>query len=314
MTGVPTGLEAELRQLRKGEGIFAGRLAERVGPRLRLAAEVADGDSDAAIRRQVSAWLGTAAAALEPQERLAVAAAFALSPVGQRRYLNDRLCWLAAQLHCDARTARRRMDEAIRRLAAAQELDAPTDDGWYVASFTALVRLDRQPPESMEEREIVATVDGLAELVNATSVPRHPDDENREHDLGAELLFGGTLGARAQPYESYFEQVVTLPVPLAAGERHVYVLRQWPPPGQPMAPHYVYVPLRRCDAFTLRIRFDPRRPPRQVWRFDGVPTTVITERRPNAEAIEPDRFGELSLSFRDLRIGRGYGTRWEPVG
>src|SRR5437763_16205496 len=82
MTGVPAGLEAELRHLRKGEGIFAERLADRVGPRLRLVAGVPDGADTGEIRQRVMAWLVTATATLGDQEWLAAAAAFAVPPAG----------------------------------------------------------------------------------------------------------------------------------------------------------------------------------------------------------------------------------------
>src|SRR5216110_47999 len=104
MTGVPAGLEAELRHLRKGEGIVAERLADRVGPRLRLVAGVPDGADTGEIRQRVMAWLVTATATLGEQERLAAAAAFAVPPAGRQRFLSDRLGWLAARLHCDERT------------------------------------------------------------------------------------------------------------------------------------------------------------------------------------------------------------------
>jgi hypothetical protein len=48
----------------------------------------------------------------------------------------------------------------------------------------------------------------------------------------------------------------------------------------------------------------------KVWRLDGVPTTVIYEREPVAEVLVPNRFGEVSAVFDDLRIGYGYGLSW----
>lgn len=76
--------------------------------------------------------------------------------------------------------------------------------GWYVESFTALLRLD------------------------------------------------------AQPIDGYFENVIALPRPPRAGERHEYGLRLRIPDGQLMNSHYLHVPRRRSDHFELRIRFgDP---------------------------------------------------------
>src|SRR5205823_6651730 len=141
---------------------------------------------------------------------------------------------------CDQRTARRRVDRAFRLLATAQRPDVAPDGrrsdsaAWTVASFVALLRMDVEPPEAIELRRIVAAVDGLAELVTSISVPRHPDDRSQSHGLRAELLYGGRLERREQPYESYFQNVIALARPLPAGAEHRYAMRLTMPPGQPM--------------------------------------------------------------------------------
>lgn len=188
----------------------------------------------------------------------------------------------------------------------------PATDGWYVESFTALLRLDINPVEALERRMIVATVDGLSEIATAISIPRDLTDLTAEHRLDVELLFGGSLERREQPYESYFRNVIAFPRPLVTGERHEYTLRLRIPPGQPMAPHYVHVPFERSDSFDLRVCFDPAHLPRNVWKLDGVPTTVLYESKPAAEEVVPDRFGQMHVAFRGLRQGMSYGLRWLP--
>ena len=183
-------------------------------------------------------------------------------------------------------------------------------DGWFIESFTALLRLDSEPVEALEHRIIVSTVDGLSELVTSLSVPRHPDDASQAHRLDSELLYGGSLELSEQPYESYFRNVIVLPRPLRQGERHKYALRLRIPPGQRMAPQYVHVPFRSSDHFDLRVRFNPQHPPRAVWVVRAAPTAVIYEREPAAETVLPDRFGEVQVSFDELRLGLGYGLRW----
>src|ERR1700689_3550136 len=187
----------------------------------------------------------------------------------------------------------------------------PADEGWYVESFKALLRLDVEPIEAIEQRVVVASRDGLEELSTSICVPRHHDDAAESpHQLEAELLHGGALVLREQPYETFFRNVIALPVPLRAGDRHEYALRLRLPPGQPMASHYVHVPFRRSDAFELRVRFDPDHLPTAVWSVSGVPTTVIYERRPTNQIMVPDRFGEVRLKFNELRTGLGYGLCW----
>jgi transcriptional regulator with XRE-family HTH domain len=190
----------------------------------------------------------------------------------------------------------------------------PTTDcsnDWYIESFTALLRLDAEPVEAIEQRVIVATRNSLSELATSVSVPRHPDDARSAHRLDAELLHGGSLELREQPYESYFRNVIVLPAPLRAGQRHEYALRLRIPSGQPMASHYVHVPFRRSDYFELRVRFSLDRLPRSVWVLSGAPTAVIYERSPASQTLSPDRFGEIHVRFRDLRLGLGYGVCWQ---
>lgn len=183
-------------------------------------------------------------------------------------------------------------------------------DGWIIESFTALLRLDAEPVEAAEFRRIVATVDGLAELVTSLSVPRQSGDSDQSHDLESELLYGGSLQRRAQPYDSYFQNVIVLPHPLRRGDRHEYAIRHRIPRGQQMASHYVHVPYRRSDRFELRVRFGASQLPREIWVLRDAPTAVIYAREPSAQKLVPDRFGEVQMTFTGLRPGLGYGISW----
>lgn len=183
--------------------------------------------------------------------------------------------------------------------------------GWYVESFHALLRLDGSQPEAIERRVVVTIEDGLRELATSISVPRVPGDASAAHRLDAELLCGGSLELRDQPYESYFRHVIVLASPLRAGQRHEYQLRLRIPHGQPMTPHYVYVPFCRSDCFQLVVRFPQDRNPQAIETLDGVPPAVIYERSPAGPILAPDRFGEIRIDFQDLKVGRGYGLRWQ---
>ena len=202
---------------------------------------------------------------------------------------------------------------ASRHGSGERPAPGPPDPGagWYVESFRALLRMDAPEPEAVETRVIVALEDGLRELATSISVPRAPDDGSDGHELEAELLFGGSLEVREQPFESYFRHVIALASPLRAAQRHEYQLRLRVPPGQPMAPHYVYVPFYRSDYFQLRVRFPVGRLPRSIRALPGTPPAVIYERGPDGAALLPDRFGEVTVEFRDLKLGHAYGIRWE---
>ncbi|MGD0064756.1 MAG: helix-turn-helix transcriptional regulator [Streptosporangiaceae bacterium] len=197
--------------------------------------------------------------------------------------------------------------------AAEGPVSSPADapEGWFIESFSALLRLDANPIEALEQRVAVATTDGLSELTTSVSVPRHSADVDQAHGLESELLHGGSLELREQPYESYFRNVIVLPRPLKKGERHRYAIRLCIPAGQRMAPHYVYVPFSRSDHFDLRVRFNPLHLPRSIWVLRGAPTAVIYERGPAAQTLTPDRFGEVHVIFHTLRQGLGYGVCWQ---
>lgn len=203
--------------------------------------------------------------------------------------------WLS-RLKADASAHGRRVGEAA--------------EGWYLESLVALLRLDAEPIETDEQRVIVATADGLSELATSISLPRDLGDSTVGHDLEVELLHGGSLERREHPYESYFRNIIALPRPLSAGDRHEYAIRMRIPPGQPMAAHYVHVPLQRSDYFDLRVRFRRERLPQVVWKLEAVPTAVIYERNPASETLVPDRFGEVRVTFRHLRQGLTYGLSW----
>jgi hypothetical protein len=183
-------------------------------------------------------------------------------------------------------------------------------ENWFTESFSALVRVDVEPVEVIERKTIVATADDVAEIATAVNVPRHPDVLDRAVDLESELLYGGSLKLRQQPYDSYFANVIAFPRPLRAGERHEYSIRLRIPPGQRMTPHFLHVPLRRSDHFELRVRFDPKRLPRTVWLLRDAPTAMLYQPEPVATIVVPDRFGEVQASFRHMRPGLGYGVRW----
>lgn len=190
--------------------------------------------------------------------------------------------------------------------------DAGQAEGWYLHSLLASLRLDVEPIVAIEKRVIVATVDGLAEIATSISVPRHPEDTSDSHRLDAEVQYGGSLEQREQPFQSYFRNVIAFPRPLRAGEQHEFALRFSIPSGQPMAPHYVHVPLQRSEHLDLRVRFDPRRPPRLVRKLAGVSTSVLYEHNPASEVIPLDQSGEVHVSFRELRQGLSYGVSWLP--
>jgi hypothetical protein len=95
--------------------------------------------------------------------------------------------------------------------------------------------VDLGPPELVEERRIIATVDELDELVLALSAPKDEDVEEGHRRIAAEIIYGAEIVEKHPVARGHSQFVVRLP--------------------QPLRPYYVLTPLWRCASFTVRVRF-----------------------------------------------------------
>jgi hypothetical protein len=150
-------LVAELKTLRKGRGLQASRLPERVGPCLRAACAVSESDGMLAIRAKVSDRLSELSSQLPEELRLAALAAFAITPEARQPLYQDRVRWTALRVDRDPRTVRRRVDEAIDSLAelASASPASSTPGKWHTAALTVapashLVYLPRHRCEAFD--------------------------------------------------------------------------------------------------------------------------------------------------------------------
>jgi hypothetical protein len=318
-----TELVDELKTLRKGRGVHRLPIAESIGPSLRAVCGIPESAGPAAARERLAEVLGAHSARLPADLRLAVTAAFALDPQVQHPFLAQRIQWLAGLIQRDDRTARRRMCDAIGRLAeqlAAEGVSRPvaapaighppSPDGWFVERFSAVVSLDQPSPEAIEHRCVVAEVDGIDRIELSVSLPRAPSDRDADRHLAAQVLYGGRLVIAERASDSRFRYVLELPTPLRAGDRHEYGVSFRVPTNQPMRPHYVHTPSRRCDLFDLRVRFPEHGIPVRAWRVMGAFLRVVDDGEPSGDPVRPDGAGDVRLVFRDLRPGFGYGVQW----
>ena len=303
----------ELNELRRGRGLDAADLHQRIGPCLRAACAITDTDQPAAARQKLVLRLTELCGRLPPDLKLAALAALGLHEEAAGEFLDRRISWLASVLDRDPRTARRRIDLAFRRLhellgAPAFRSDLHPLAGWYVESMKAMLRLDRTPPELQEERRIVAEVDELDELVLPFSVPAEPGSDPVP-DITADALSGGEIVEARQVSASHAQFIMRLPNPLRLGQRHEYGIR-FTPQRTELRPYYAMTPLRRCEEFSVRVRFDRAAPPSRVWRLNGVPARVIDDGVDSGDALTVNRVGEVGLEFHDLHQGLSYGLQW----
>lgn len=274
-------LVRELKSLRKGRGLQASRLPDRVGPALRAACAVSEPDGMVVIRAKVTARLSELSSHLPEDLRVAVLAAFAITPEARQPLYQERVRWAASRVDRDPRTVRRRVDEAIELLAELASPVAASPGSWHTASLTlALV-----PAEScvFEQHRVVADEDGLRSFSLATG--------------GADglVLYGGTLA----------EGMVELPRPLSRGESWEFAATFKAKPGS----HLAYVPRDRCELFDLRVRFG-KEGPGEVLALDGAFERDIADPGYRGRAFPLDAAGEVRLQFRHLTPGLVYGARW----
>jgi hypothetical protein len=322
MDDIGAELVRELKTLRKGRGLFVRQIGERVGPALRRVCAVAEGDGPNDIRTKVAERLKSLASALPEDLGLAVMAAFAIHQDARRPLYQERVRWLADKIGRDERTARRRIDEGIDRLAELatgaatdREVISTRMPSWHTEELHVTVVLDQDPPEWFERRRVVADHDDVPELDLAFTATA-PSDQPR-HDvqrrLDVDVLYGGTLVRRRKESTDRFGFALALPRKLERGEKHEFALRLRVPEDQVVAPHFVSVPRHRCDVFHLRVRFGLDRRPQRIWRIDAAFQRDIDDPASRGEAIPLDSAGEIHVTFHDLRPGMAYGARWEHL-
>ncbi|WP_394617147.1 hypothetical protein JNUCC0626_47310 [Lentzea sp. JNUCC 0626] len=294
-----TNLVRELKTLRKGRGVHADRIVDRIGPLLAAACGITSADGSVAAKQKLVTRLTELVEQLPEDLQFAARAAFGLIPDVRQPLYQERVTWVAARIDRDSRTVRRRIDEAVDQLAELAATTAPRTDGsWHIAELSVAVVLDQGQPEVIERYQVVVDQDGV-ETLNFTSV-----FPVRRRDVDVHLLYGGTLRDRSDTDRPGFTLVPA--EPLARGVKHDFALRYRLSHRDAMHPCFLYLPERPCELFDLRVRFEHDHK-RLVRAFDGV---LRSEVEPTGAQRTVDRAGEIHLRFRRLLPGLVYGARW----
>jgi hypothetical protein len=272
--GNATATVHELNDLRRGRGLNAANLGTRIGPRLRHACAIDDIDGPALIRRKLVLRLTALCEQLPDDLHIAASVALALHDEAVGEFLDRRIAWLADHFDRDPRTARRRVDTAFRLLgerlddenSVAEDLSLDSPDGWYVESLHAVLRMDLDPAQLIEERRIVATVDELKEITVTMRAPRGVtlDDDDL---IEAEMLEGGEIVEAQHIGPGHTRFVIRLPEALRLGQRHDYSVRFTSYPRSWTHPYDLLAPLQRCENFAVRVRFGDGSQPDLVWQL-----------------------------------------------
>lgn len=309
----PDHIHWQLKALPQGRGLLADDLSARMDPALTKLVGARETDTPAQLRRKAVLRLSGLCDRLPADLRLAALVALNLHSPAEAPLLRDRMAWLGEALAISPRSVRRRVDHALRLLGEQlddqPEPDTPAAE-WHTAALRSLLSLDGESPQLVEQRRIVAEVDGLDEITHSISVPDTPGDA--EEVVHSRVVYGGRELATNRLSRSFAQLVVGLPRPLMRGEEHEYSVQFTLPAGRDMRPYYLMTPVRQVHRFDVRVRFDTEDLPRAVWRVDGLPPRVVDDAEPGADLLTPDGVGEVALSFQHLAPGRSYGIQWVP--
>jgi len=263
----------ELNDLRRGRGVNAANLGTRIGPRLRVACSLDDTDGPAQIRRKVVSRLTELCAGLPADLQLAAEVALALHHEGVGEFLDRRIAWLAEHFDRDPRTARRRVDTAFRLLGERVDdetvrTEPVSVDGWYVASLRAVLRMDLEPAQLIEERRIVATVDGLSDIEVSLRAPKGVSEPGEL--ITADMPYGGEIVSVQHVNPGHMRFHIRLSERLRRGQQHDYAIQFTSYPRSWSEAYDLLTPLDRCEDFVVRVRFGGEKPD-LVWqlRRDG---------------------------------------------
>jgi hypothetical protein len=312
----------ELKKLRRGRGLRGPDLKVTDYSALLTATGIAVTEHPAVVRRKLVARLTELCGTLPADLHTAATAALGLTEHSAGSTLKDRIGTAGDRLGRDPRTVRRRIDDAFHLLAEQLSDDSSsardstpghyTPDDWYVSSLHAMLRMDLDPPQLTEERQIVSTVDGLEQLVLSFSAPAAAT-ARPIGAIEADMVFGGEIVKTLRPARGHAQFVVRLPEPLVPGQSHSYGIRFTALPREWLRPYYVLTPIQRCEHFVLRAKFSPDDPPARIWRLDGVPARVVDEFLPTTGLLRPNRLGEVTAEFRGMRQGLSYGIQWSAA-
>lgn len=312
----------ELKQLRRGHGLRAHDVVERIGPQLRQICGIASTDSPAEARKKLMLKIAEGCGRLPEPFGYAASAAFALdrgSNRTERRFLHQRVKDLAASFDRDPRTALRRIDQALYMLAelmtgSAGETDSESDTianaGWYTERLAATLHLADGPVRLIEERRIVATAEELDEVVVSYSFSQVQGNPDTSVELEAVMGFGGEIVEERRIGRSHVDFIVRLPEPIGIGQQHDYsitIVSSLSP--RSIRPYHIVTPWRPLRSFRMQLCFG-HDVPLAIWRINGLPPAVVAELGPSDDLLSADNLGEVQLEFHQLRLALSYGVGW----
>jgi hypothetical protein len=307
--------EAELLRLRRGGGVHATTLLERLGPLLRELLQCAGTSADE-LRPALADLLLHAAGPLPTRRRQLVVLAYAAEPELGSSTLTERLRHAAEQMDRHLRTVQRRVDELSTLMAA--NLAARLDDlrgrsgfvqpGWSVERLSAKLSFVDPRPVLIERRQIQVWEETLPHLQTSVSLlGTEPAPQARVEVTAVE---GCTVELVQRTSSRFWTVRLGLPHRLRYGARHVYEVALTLPERDNVGPLYGFAPLRNSRSFAAQVQFANPDDVDGVWAFSGVPQTVLPELDADGPRLTLDEHKTVSCHYEHLVQGLCYGVKW----
>ncbi|MCG8925147.1 hypothetical protein [Lentzea sp. CC55] len=315
MSGPEQRLREELGALCRGWGLHRKKLHVLIGRAVAEWANVSGNASDYDVRMQITRAIDR----LIPQGLLsdqlrAVRVALAIEPGVQFRSLKERTETLASEYNVSDRTMRRWINDALDHLSHLAVTSAGAEDhdhGWAVERLKTLVRLDDDMPLVIEQRTVVATVDGLERVSARFSLPCEPGTPTQARDVVAEVMHGARIKCEHRDGLGHFRYDLALPNPLARGQELTYTMAFRVVDGLPIRNYYAVVPVVTCSSLVITVRFGLSRLPTAVWKIDEVHHRVLSDPlKPGDGTLPLNGAGEVTVPFAALKPSFGYGVAW----
>lgn len=301
-------LGMELRAMRRGLGIYDGRLPARMGGTAKRVFAVAPADPITTVRWKVIAGLERAMTRLPAHERDVLAVAFNYN--ARKVAYRHRLEGYGETCGVGERTARRWADRSTAVLAQAL-LDTgapPLRGAWWTEHLAMTMVLDRPRVELLEVRRVVAAED-VSEVPVSFHVTGLSASQLVEH-ASFEVFYGGSLRIVGPESSARLGLTMKLPRTLHAGDAHEYAVLIRLPAEHAPAPHFVCVPRHPCVKAELRVRFPHHAVPDGLTRVADVHEQDVDDPVVAGTAVEVNAASEVHVDFAYPVPGLASGLRW----
>jgi hypothetical protein len=307
-------LAKELDELHRGLGVHRPQLARHLGPRLIEVLRIEPDADQNEVRRVLLSGLSEAARTLPRGLRMVFVMASGLG--AEEQQLTERMDLAAQEVNRGLRQVRRWLREADALVAEALARQGGTDDiapegrpGWYIETFSSIVRVDRSRPQFVSMREIYATAPQLSTISENITISRATagDDDDL---LEVVAVDGCTVTNLVRASTSLWRFNLELDRTLRAGDRHRLGVMVTMPSREYIRPYSVMVPFRTTRRFSTEVHLGDPPLASQAWRLNAVPPVMLDDAIPTSDTYDLEQGSVIRADFPTVITGLAHGIQW----